>query len=266
MKNTPINLGILCLLLLQVYLPAARAALINDVDFTTYYSASSNVRPNAATGVSPNETPNWTSAQNGTATSTVSNNIMTLYTTASDNLFYTMGNTNPQNWNGAYGAGTLGTTIEFSLKVDAQTGSTGAVQLIFAGATTQAFSMLISANKITLATASNGSGVSYTFDTTSDFHTYRLTQAGDGSSSINLYIDNNSVPIISGYSGYDVGSTSNLIRFGDFSGSVGGTSEWEYIAFTNAGAFAPVPEPGSLALISLGSAALAFGICRRKKS
>lgn len=45
--------------------------------------------------------------------------------------------------------------------------------------------------------------------------------------------------------------------------SRGGVSEWDYIRWTNAGAFAPIPEPGSLALLGIG--ALVVCHSRRKK-
>jgi len=53
------------------------------------------------------------------------------------------------------------------------------------------------------------------------------------------------------------GLTYANLTFGDlFSGSIGGTTNWDYVAWTNAGAFVPVPEPTLMALLGMGTLAL----------
>jgi MYXO-CTERM domain-containing protein len=47
------------------------------------------------------------------------------------------------------------------------------------------------------------------------------------------------------------------LAFGVTNGvQTGGQIEWDYIQWTNDGAFAPVPEPAALSLLGLGALAL----------
>jgi hypothetical protein len=102
--------------------------------------------------------------------------------------------------------------------------------------------------KVFVSTNSAVVGRSYAIDTVSTLNTYRLTMGIDGL--VSVYINNGAAAVISGYAGQAL-SVDN-IDFGSLSTSVDGISKWDYLAFTNAGAFAPIPEPSITVLLGVG--------------
>jgi len=58
----------------------------------------------------------------------------------------------------------------------------------------------------------------------------------------------------------------NQLRVGDVSSSdnVAGQTEWEFVRWTNAGEFAPVPEPSTYAML-FGVAALGLALYHRRR-
>ncbi len=96
--------------------------------------------------------------------------------------------------------------------------------------------------------------------------TFRVTYDGSlATDDWKLYADNS----LLWSSGTLVAATfapvSNRIIFGDYSaGAFYGAANWDYISWTDAGAFAPVPEPSfAMALLVMGGASL---IRRRKRA
>ena len=103
---------------------------------------------------------------------------------------------------------------------------------------------------------SGGSGVP--FDTTDAFHTYRLAISG---SAVSVYIDGSTTAT---YTDTTFASTAvNFLDFGDITGNA--SSNWvvESVRWTSEGAFAPIPEPASIALAGLAGTLL---IVRRRAS
>ncbi len=91
-----------------------------------------------------------------------------------------------------------------------------------------------------------GGGGSITLDT-SLYHTYRIVfDSGEAS----LYIDD----AFSGIANVGSGGFANNFFIGRFTGDVDalGSSEWEYIRWTNDGAFIPVPEPTCFLFLAVG--------------
>jgi MYXO-CTERM domain-containing protein len=92
----------------------------------------------------------------------------------------------------------------------------------------------------------------------STFHTYRFTSAND-TGNLSLYIDGATTPTHTYTNGVD--SAVSRLAFGDLGSPEGGQVQWDYLRWTNAGAFAPVPEPGALSLAAIGLA----GLRRRRR-
>lgn len=214
----------------------AEAVIINNVDFTVVYTGTA--LPNAST-------PAWT--QNVSIGGSMSPNtpdagVLTLNSLSSSSI-----NTYAElaKASGYWDAASLlGTTIEFSMKVDSNATGKWAAHVLFLNGS-KIFNFAIYEGGIGTF---NGTSLTstYAMDTVSGFNTYRLTLNGGGL--VDVYVNNAPVPVITGYAGYGSNS-ANVIEWGDASGNAQGSSQWQYVAFTNAGAFAPVPEPSSAALI-----------------
>jgi len=153
------------------------------------------------------------------------------------------------------GSTPTGSTIEFRMKVNSQESGkdyAGTADIFTSFETSAAgrFEFNIASDKVQFGTL----GASFALDTTV-LNTYRITILDNAAS---LYINDNSVATIGGQPG---GSNFgvNALRIGDISSSnsVGGATEWEYVRWTNAGTFAPIPEPAAaaslLGVIALGS-------------
>lgn len=85
-------------------------------------------------------------------------------------------------------------------------------------------------------------------DNTDDFHTFRVAKAG-GSNAFQAWRDGVLVGSGTGFS-----DVANFFQYwGDGGGNIGGpTVELDYVRFT-LGAFEPVPEPATFALLGLGA-------------
>ena len=93
----------------------------------------------------------------------------------------------------------------------------------------------------------------YYLDTT-QYHTYRIVFQSV-TETASLYIDG-----VLRLTQLGSGGFANTVQFGAYTGEVSptATSEWEYIRWTNSGAFVPVPEPSGFALVGVACAAWAF--------
>ncbi|NWK56800.1 PEP-CTERM sorting domain-containing protein [Verrucomicrobiaceae bacterium N1E253] len=94
------------------------------------------------------------------------------------------------------------------------------------------------------------------------FHTWRIAYDGTAEE---LFFYRDGVLMNAGGSGIaastDLGNPSSTF-FGDYSSGLSGDFELDYMVLDASGAFAPVPEPSSAALLGLGGLAL---ILRRRK-
>jgi len=230
----------------------ALAEEINGVDFGVVYQG----------GILPaDSTPAWVYASAGGSVQTPDpvEGTLQLTTTKSGGGYYTSG---AGVWDGNFSEEKPGSTVEFSMKVVSQAeGADIAAASLHFSTSSMRFILNITSDKIYLSNTVSDTN-SYLLDTTDAFHTIRLTLAGDGSGVVSVYVDNNPTAVLSGYMGQSSGA-NNTLWWGDNSASVGGTTQWKYLAFTNEGAFAPVPEPRPIAAGLIGAAFIAWNLCAK---
>ncbi|HEY5924458.1 MAG TPA: hypothetical protein VIV11_22425 [Kofleriaceae bacterium] len=175
-------------------------------------------------------TPPFTIASGGTstvATASTSDGLFRLVSgpTSVDALSYQLNNSS--SWNG------LGdSTVETSLRI-AGGGETS---------TAQTLRLLTGVRDIQLHFRTTGislqGGSSYSIDTTV-FHVYRVVvRAGIF---VEVYVDGGPTPVLTRIE--TAGTTLNRLRFGDVTASGFGDVYWDYIRWTNTGAYAPNPPP-----------------------
>lgn len=248
MKKTLPSIAFLLLLLLIS--PRTDAVVINDVDFTVaWYGSEAPTTPTA-------DTPAWTAGGSLATSGTANSPSAGIYTlTVTESGFATARlDLDSTHWNGS-----SPTTVEFKMKVNSQdpASSRGAANFSIINGTRQFLVYLGETDIRALVTVSEA--IEYEMDTMSDFNTYRITL---DSGLMNIYVNNDPTAVISGYEGF-AGNSNNAISWGDTGSTVGGTTEWQYVAFTNDGAFAPVPEPAAAAGL-LGAVALCALVFRRR--
>ncbi len=218
----------LCLMSLTLT-PSASAAIINGVNFETAYFG--DVLPNAAA-------PSWTIV----GSAGVANAATQIYTVS------TTGTQASYSERTLSMAGVNGVTIEFRANVSTMAGTLAAGDLRFyTGSEVFLFRL---ADDVVFFGNSVESASSYAISTDA-MHTYRITLERQESGFLaNLYIDHASTPVISGVAAGS-SSTGARIQWGDTatSGGVNGTMGWNYVAYTTSGAYAPVPEPATTALL-----------------
>jgi len=150
-----------------------------------------------------------------------------------------------------------GTTVEIRVKTDYNVSPhswAGAIQI---DTGSKRWQMLIGEGYI----SDNAGGGDFAITTNDAFHTYRFVVANESAGPLDMYVDGNTTPAHSwagGSSGY------SELAFGDLGSADQGQIQWDYVRWTNAGAFVPVavPEPAALSLLGLGALAM---IRRRRK-
>ncbi|MBN1911785.1 MAG: PEP-CTERM sorting domain-containing protein [Pirellulales bacterium] len=117
---------------------------------------------------------------------------------------------------------------------------------------TQLASLTVRANSVMLY----GAGEFSTPNNVGEFHTFRVTQ--DTDKKLTVYRDGIVVPGLEDVTGYAY--TQNYINFGDLGTNTAADVNIDYVGFTK-GAYAPVPEPTTWAMLICG--ALMLWIRRR---
>jgi len=143
------------------------------------------------------------------------------------------------------GGALLGNTIEFVLRVDSQLSDWSQSVGIFTG---PYGANIVFTSTSVIHGALGGEFASYSLST-NVFHTYRFTTSSTGL--LSLYVDSNPTAAFAVQMQSTGEYPANYLEFGATTAYGGGTVEWDSIRWTNAGAFAPVPEPATLALLGL---------------
>jgi hypothetical protein len=230
----------------------AGAAVINGVNWSNVYDpdfSTYNFLPNAAT-------PVWTLSSAGNSTATITSNYLTISDTnaISDNLCYI----NTNNWNM-----TNGMTVEANLQMVTSLGGATKIAQIRLGNATNYIYLGFDKTSISYFQSGVYTAIANGLDLSTGFATVRMTLASN--LDLNIYVNNNSTPVGTLTSAaFTSGGGANAVLFGDASGTAGGTSNWDYIAYT-AGVF-PVPEPSSMVLFSLGLLPIYFVVHRKRRS
>lgn len=164
-------------------------------------------------------------------------------------------------WTGATVTNATGWTYEFRLQIldDVVEAPSGTVQFVIGdSAGFRAFRVFKSfftarfPTDVTMDANSNTDG----------YHTFRIARE-PGSSDYLVWRDGVSLANVVGSDPAAGGAT--FMYFGDGSTSVGGpTVKLDYLRFDNTGAYAPVPEPSTLFLLSMGAFVLSGRIRGRK--
>lgn len=142
-----------------------------------------------------------------------------------------------------------GTTVEIRVKTDYNVSGHSWAGDIMIDTGVRRWQMLIGEGYI----SDNVGGGDFAITTNDAFHTYRFVVANESTGPLAIYVDGNTTPAhswVGGASGY------SELAFGDLGNSAQGQVQWDYVRWTNAGAYAPVPEPASLSLLALGALAL----------
>lgn len=235
--------------------PAAEASqnvIIDGVTWSVNYTG--DYLPNNALS-----DPAWTTLfQGGSATATVAGGILTYNSPANaDQTYAEMANT--AYWNGGSG-GSLDNTTEFRMKLQSSGAPYDAAEMYIFDSSKYFKFTIHEDDPFTPGNqgyVSLGSGGNIVLDV-DVYNTYRVLTFNDGTA--NLYI--NGVAAYGTPVNATGASATNKINFGDLSSGGGGVSDWDYVRWTNAGAFVPVPEPQTGVLI-LGGLSL-LGILRRR--
>jgi hypothetical protein len=196
-------------------------------------------------------TPLWSVAVHSAgSTELASGGILTTNTTTvEDSIRYDV--------TSGWAPGAAGTTLEARLKVDSQViGAESAGNLVI-GAGNQLWVVRIAVSGLSQAIGAGG----FIPTTTNDgLHAYRFTADGTSTGTLNVYKDGVSIGSFA-----STGVALTTLRFGEDHGSSAGQIQWDYIRWTNAGAFAPtaaVPEPAALSLAAVG----ALTLLRRRRA
>jgi hypothetical protein len=229
----------------------AGAAVINGVNWANVYDpdvSGNNALPN----VPPNT---WTLVTAGNGTASITSNYLTISSnsTLSDMQYYS----NTTGWDM-----TSGMSVEARVSVTGASLAAGApIAAIRVGNASKYIYITFDQTKIFYGVGGDvvlASGLDL-----SAFTTMRLTLTS--ALDLNIYVNNSPTPIGTLTTANFVAGAGNNLLFGDPSGfTVGGTSNWDYIAYT-AGIY-PVPEAGSIALLSLGLLPVCFALHRKRRS
>lgn len=177
------------------------------------------------------------------ASGSVSGGILTLTNAGTSITYAEMNNT--AYWNGGSG-GTYENTIEFRMRgQNAQANADWTGRLFWSDGQYRWF-LSFDDNRLRI-----NSSPFHLLDTKS-FHTYRIVSSNGVA---DLYVDNignQATPVLSGIAG--TASAQNFIFFGHDGAALRGRTDWDFVRWTNAGAFT-IPEPATFTLVL---AALAF--------
>lgn len=228
-----------------------QAIIIDGIDWTSVWEG--NVVPNSAPGTTAE--PSF-STFGGTFT------VNSGTTTTAGTNAGASGPSPTSAWAGGTSGNGTDSILEFRVKVltqgsevDQPVGTS-----LFVGWNGQRFQLGLNMVGTNYAEFAGGSFLgtnTVTLDTTA-WHTYRIVFF-DSTNSASLYIDG----INTGLTQAGSGGLADVVQFHRYTGAVSatGTSEWDYIRWTNA-----IPEPSALALLGLAAFTMGSAGLRRRRN
>lgn len=214
------------------------------------YDASSGYLPNNTNLDQPAWTKFWGESPY-TSTATVGSDLLTINAPASQYLIFRMGTGSAgadyKSWNPVYGTAS---TVEFSARVNTTNNGAQAISLMTAS---NSFVFDLGATKL-FTHLGFGTG-SYDLANTNSFNIYRIVLTATNTASV--YV-NDTLAFTT--AGKGSGGTAYMDFGNGFANLSGGTVDYEYIQWTNAGV---VPEPSSILLLSFAGATL-LGVWLRR--
>lgn len=229
---------------------AAGDLLIRDsADFVNQGGSDSSTASYEATTIPQNATPGWSGPGDSPSGSYAADGELTLTTMVGNNRYFNTGT----SWSDDVARNT-GYTVEFRMRVDEITDTQRGPALFRVADGVQLVELEWRANQV-VWNATTGTAASVIIDPTV-YHTYRIAydpSANDNAGAYAAWIDGELISeALAGNN-----TTVNYVLFGDTSNSrYGGTTTWDYVRWDTTGAYAPIPEPASLAMLVLGSTML----------
>jgi len=220
MHLKPLILSIVSLTLLH---SALQAKIINGVDWSNVYepdATSNNVLPDEAS-------PPWTSRTVGISTVGITANYLTI---SDDEVAANQSYSSTANWDMS-----AGMSVEVRIQMVTSLGSLSPIGQIRIGNTAKYIYINFDQTKISYIHPVTGNQITIASGLDlAHFTTVRLTLATD--LTLNVYVNNNPTSVGTIFSeAFSDGAANNII-FGDITGTgtaaAGGTSNWNYIAYT----------------------------------
>jgi len=266
MKKSKLFLSPLCIVTLALGIAGtASAAMLDSADFTWKYEfegAAANTPDNL--DIDGNSSPDM--MLYGTA-GTVAGGVLTMTSGAYIDDY----GWKPELTNGIWKANSFdvryGFTIEARIKVISDSGLEGATSIVASpDDPTSAVAnhpdswMNIWGSRMTWDFVGNSAyRLLSTEDNTDDFHVFRLGMNPD---TLKYAVWRDGVLLADDLDDVYADLTGlDRLLLGDLSGSIEGTTDWDYIRLTE-GYYAPVPEPATLSLLLLGGGA---AVMRRRR-
>lgn len=183
---------------------------------------------------------------------------------STDDDILTIANSNTEGENFFTLDGTVGAeayTVEARFRVTSGAAKTAALSIV-SGNNSQFFGADLFADRV--ANILDNGGQFFLGDFTDVFHTVRIAVQSDAETTktAHLYIDDEEITDTL-TSTFDF--TLDRILFGDDGGSItSGSIQLDYLRIDNTGAYAPIPEPSALVVLTLGLSGLAATRQRKK--
>lgn len=218
---------------------AAQAAVVVDgYNFDFAYTGDGDVLPTAST-------PTWTTGGSGAAT--MSGGVATINTFAapSDKWFEIVrgGSYNPTTNVGEKGY------VQFRMKVNSEADGVRFGSGIYLAAQAGSIGLFMGEFNGNTGLFDNAHNFIAPVDVY-QWHTYRV-ELDANAPSYRVWVDDFTYANqVANGTGYGNGAST---YFGDGSGDIQGSSDWDYVAWNNSGLPTAVPEPAALSLVGLGA-------------